>query len=190
MKEQLKDTRAEYIVIIFYKPQYFMQNGPATQLGSFPSVWIHRTYFSEVNSNPYNYKDLQKYLCQINRIIPSDIWPPGDALAPWDLRIEPPTPYQEQLNKALEDYQSNIPDPKEWSQDYPWFCSNARENTPAWTDSQEKTSPMDVERNYNSSHDSLEQKLETKCYRAKEENAKKIEELNLTSDISTDYESD
>ncbi|MBA0683422.1 hypothetical protein Goari_025082, partial [Gossypium aridum] len=96
-----------------------MQNGPATQLGSFPSVWIHRTYFSE---------------------------------------IEPPTPYQEQLNKALEDYQSNIPDPKEWSQDYPWFCSNARENTPAWTDSQEKTSPMDVERNYNSSHDSLEQK--------------------------------
>ncbi|MBA0712439.1 hypothetical protein Golax_011543, partial [Gossypium laxum] len=69
-------------------------------------------------------------------IIPSDIWPPGDALAPWDLRIEPPTPYQEQLKKALEDYQLNIPDPKEWSQDYPWFCSNARENTPAWTDSQ------------------------------------------------------
>ncbi|MBA0857290.1 hypothetical protein Goshw_010127 [Gossypium schwendimanii] len=124
MKEQLKDTSAEYIVIIFYKPQYFIQNGPATQLGSFPSAWIHRTYFSE------------------------------------DLRIEPPTPYQEQLKKALEDYQSNIPDPKEWSQDYPWFCSNARENTPAWTDSQERTSPMDVERNYNSSHDSLEQKFE------------------------------
>ncbi|MBA0754283.1 hypothetical protein Gogos_020654 [Gossypium gossypioides] len=51
---------------------------------------------------------------------------------------------------------------------------------------------MDVERNSNNSHDSLEQKLEqleTKRYRAKEEKAKKIEELNLTSDISTDYES-
>ncbi|MBA0799655.1 hypothetical protein Gohar_010159 [Gossypium harknessii] len=146
MKEQLKNTRAEYIVIIFYKPQYFMQNGPTTQLGSFPN-----------------------------------------------LGIEPTTPYQEQLKKALEDYQSNIPDPKEWSQDYPWFCSNARENTPAWIDSQERTSPMDVERNSNSSQDSLEQKLEqleTKRYRAKEEKVKKIEELNLTSDISKGYESD
>ncbi|MBA0718260.1 hypothetical protein Golax_006015, partial [Gossypium laxum] len=38
-------------------------------------------------------------------IIPPDIWLPGDTLAPWDIRIEPPTPYQEQLKKALENYQ-------------------------------------------------------------------------------------
>ncbi|MBA0679784.1 hypothetical protein Goari_011533 [Gossypium aridum] len=50
-----------------------MQNGLTTQLGLFPSAWIHKTYFSE---------------------------------------IEPPTPYQEQLKKALKEYQSNIPDPK------------------------------------------------------------------------------
>ncbi|MBA0630562.1 hypothetical protein Godav_002646, partial [Gossypium davidsonii] len=74
-------------------------NGPATQLGSFPSAWIHKTYISKVSSNPYNYKDLQKYLCQ--------------------------------LKKALEEYQSNIPDPKEWSQDYPWFSSNVIQSTPA-----------------------------------------------------------
>ncbi|MBA0852085.1 hypothetical protein Goshw_001017 [Gossypium schwendimanii] len=29
-----------------------------------------------------------------------------------DIKIEPPTPYQEQLKKALKEYQSNIPDPK------------------------------------------------------------------------------
>ncbi|MBA0562821.1 hypothetical protein Golob_007842 [Gossypium lobatum] len=63
MKEQLKDTGVQYIVIIFYKTQYFMQNGPATQLGSFLSAWIHKTYFLKVSSNPCNYKDLQKYLC-------------------------------------------------------------------------------------------------------------------------------
>ncbi|MBA0726457.1 hypothetical protein Golax_002283 [Gossypium laxum] len=32
--------------------------------------------------------------------------------------------------------------------------------------------------------------MEIKCYRFKEEKAKMIEELNLISDISTDYESD
>ncbi|MBA0679783.1 hypothetical protein Goari_011533 [Gossypium aridum] len=73
MREQLKDMRAQYIVIIFYKPQYFMQNGLTTQLGLFPSAWIHKTYFSEVSSNPYNYNYLEKYLCQVNRTIPADI---------------------------------------------------------------------------------------------------------------------
>ncbi|MBA0862878.1 hypothetical protein Goshw_013887, partial [Gossypium schwendimanii] len=125
-------------------------------------------------------------------IIPTNIWPPRDTLAPWDIRIEPPTPYQEHLKKVLEDYQSNIPNPKEWSQDYPWFSSSAIENTPAWTNSQENTSPMEVENNLDSSHDSLEQtieQMEIKCYRAKEEKAKMIEELNLTSNVSIDYES-
>ncbi|MBA0736830.1 hypothetical protein Gogos_010320, partial [Gossypium gossypioides] len=31
--------------------------------------------------------------------------------------------------------------------------------------------------------------MEIKCYRAKEEKTTMIEELNVTSDISTDYES-
>ncbi|MBA0621172.1 hypothetical protein Godav_006818 [Gossypium davidsonii] len=55
---------------------------------------------------------------------------------------------------------------------------------PAWTNSQEKTSPMEIEDNLDSSRDGLEQK-EIKCYRAKEEKTNMIEELNLTSDVST-----
>ncbi|MBA0758531.1 hypothetical protein Gotri_021514 [Gossypium trilobum] len=61
-----------------------------------------------------------------------------------------------------------------------------------WTNLQEKTSPMEVEDNIDSSHDGLEQKIEQmeiKCYRAKKEKTKMIEELNLTFDVSTDYES-
>ncbi|MBA0788278.1 hypothetical protein Gotri_000112 [Gossypium trilobum] len=61
-----------------------------------------------------------------------------------------------------------------------------------WTNSQENTSPMEVENNIDSSRDGLEQTIEhmeIKCYRAKEEKEKMIEELNLTSNVSTDYES-
>lgn len=39
----------------------------------------------------------------------------------------------------------------------------------------------------------LEEKLEQlklKCYRAREEKKRKIEALNITSDISTDYDTD
>ncbi|MBA0727328.1 hypothetical protein Golax_000327, partial [Gossypium laxum] len=53
----------------------------------------------------------------------------------------------------------------------------------------EKTSPIEVEDNLDSSRDGLEQ-IEIKCYKAKEEKAKMIEQLNLTSDVRTDYESD
>ncbi|MBA0877046.1 hypothetical protein Goshw_020901, partial [Gossypium schwendimanii] len=62
---------------------------------------IHKIYFSEVSLNPYDYKDLQKYLCQINKIIPSEIWPSRKTLAPWDVNIDPPTPYQEQLKNEI-----------------------------------------------------------------------------------------
>ncbi|MBA0788280.1 hypothetical protein Gotri_000112 [Gossypium trilobum] len=51
---------------------------------------------------------------------------------------------------------------------------------------------MEVENNIDSSRDGLEQTIEhmeIKCYRAKEEKEKMIEELNLTSNVSTDYES-
>ncbi|MBA0791410.1 hypothetical protein Gohar_015989 [Gossypium harknessii] len=51
---------------------------------------------------------------------------------------------------------------------------------------------MEVEDNIDSSRDGLEQKIEQmeiKCYRARKEKTKMIEELNLTSNVSTDYES-
>ncbi|MBA0850023.1 hypothetical protein Goshw_024297 [Gossypium schwendimanii] len=52
---------------------------------------------------------------------------------------------------------------------------------------------MEIEENLDNLRDDLKQKIEQmeiKCYRAKEEKAKMIEELNLISDVSRDYESD
>ncbi|MBA0738595.1 hypothetical protein Gogos_011927 [Gossypium gossypioides] len=56
------------------------------------------------------------------------------------------------------------------------------EDTPAWKDVHEDKPPDDLEKR-------IEQ-LELNCYRAKEEKKRKIEELNLTSDVSTDYDTD
>nr|KJB79914.1 hypothetical protein B456_013G072000 [Gossypium raimondii] len=204
MFESFKNTRVQYVVIIFYKPQYLMQNGPATQLASLPSAWIHRTYFDEVYENPFDVNDFQKYLCQLNRFIPSEIWPSGNSQAPWDVQKDPPTPYQQQLEDALMEYQSNIPDPKEWSQEYPMFCSQAVQDTPAWKDMQEdnsrwkdiqESSQIDPPQQTDTSDvippDDLERRVEQmylRCYRAREKKRIKIEELNITSDIDTDYD--
>lgn len=57
-----------------------------------------------MNTPTYNYKALQKYLYQLNRTIPTEIWPPGDVLAHWDFNTELPTPYQIELKKALKEY--------------------------------------------------------------------------------------
>ncbi|KAG8487448.1 hypothetical protein CXB51_018630 [Gossypium anomalum] len=79
--EQEKETCEMFMVIIFYKPQYFVHCGRAKQLGSFPSSWIHKLYHQEVHKDPTQYRELQKFLCQLNRTIPMEIWPPPDAEA-------------------------------------------------------------------------------------------------------------
>ncbi|MBA0659329.1 hypothetical protein Goklo_011476 [Gossypium klotzschianum] len=202
MFEFLKNTRVQWIVIIFYKPQYFMQHGPATQLATLPSSWIHKTYLKEVYENPFDLKNLQKYLCQINKIISSEIWPSGTSQAPWDVQKNPPTPYQKQLKEALNEYRTNIPDPKEWSQKYPMYCSQAVQDTPAWKDLHEAGSSQKSNRKSKATllpsydddvipPDNLEKRivqLELKSYRAREEKRRKVEEFNMTSDIDTDYD--
>ncbi|MBA0864570.1 hypothetical protein Goshw_004318, partial [Gossypium schwendimanii] len=40
------------------------------------------------------------------------------TLALWNKDNDPPTPYQEQLKQTLLEYWTNIPDPKEWSEEY------------------------------------------------------------------------
>ncbi|MBA0631902.1 hypothetical protein Godav_000730 [Gossypium davidsonii] len=97
-------------------------------------------------------------------------------------RKDPLTPYQQQSKEALREYHSNIPDPKEWSHEYPMFCSQIMEDTLAWKDVHEDKLPDDLEKR-------IEQ-LKLKCYRAREEKKRKAEELNITSDISTDYDTD
>ncbi|KAG8472716.1 hypothetical protein CXB51_034748 [Gossypium anomalum] len=121
--EQKKETCGMFMVIIFYKPQYFVHCGRAKQLGSFPSSWIHKLYHQEVHKDPIQYRELQKFLCQLNRTIPMEIWPPPDAEAPWDTWPRVYQPYHEGILKALKEYRESIPDPTEWSQDYPWQCS-------------------------------------------------------------------
>ncbi|MBA0878587.1 hypothetical protein Goshw_017160 [Gossypium schwendimanii] len=61
-------------------------------------------------------------------------------------RKDPLTPYQQQLKEALREYHSNIPDPKEWSQEYPTFCSQIMEDTLAWKDVHEDKPPDDLEK--------------------------------------------
>ncbi|KAK9010521.1 hypothetical protein V6N11_043405 [Hibiscus sabdariffa] len=67
-------------------------------------------------------------MCQINRQIPKEIWPPPREQAPWDAWPENPallTPYHKAIMEAQKQYKDNIPDPSEWSQDYPWYESSA-----------------------------------------------------------------
>ncbi|KAK9005501.1 hypothetical protein V6N11_042932 [Hibiscus sabdariffa] len=66
-------------------------------------------------------------MCQINRQIPREIWPPPTEQAPWDTWPEDPallTPYHQAIMEAQQQYKDNIPDPYEWSQDYPWYESS------------------------------------------------------------------
>ncbi|KAK9032984.1 hypothetical protein V6N11_018026 [Hibiscus sabdariffa] len=124
--------QGHFIIIIFYKPQYFMQHGNAKQLGSFPSVHIHSIQWEDVRKREEKYRALQKHMCQINRKIPKEIWPPPKEQAPWDAWPTDPallTPYHRAIMEAQKQYKDNIPDPSEWSQDYPWYESSASKMT-------------------------------------------------------------
>ncbi|MFQ6644787.1 hypothetical protein Gotur_020588 [Gossypium turneri] len=185
MTESHKNGRHQWVVIIFYNPQYFMQNGPATQLASLPSAWVHKTYLKEVYESPTNLKQLQKYLCQLNKTIPSEIWPAEDLQAPWDALTNPT------IEKALEEYWSNIPDPKEWSQEYPMHCSQIMQDMLTQMDKHEEGPSVQIP--LDDVADNLEKRLEQlelKCWRAREKKRQRIEELNITSDISTDYDTE
>ncbi|KAH1033161.1 hypothetical protein J1N35_045335 [Gossypium stocksii] len=78
-------------------------------------------YPDEVTYSDVEYRNLQKYLCQLNRVIPFEIWPPPDIDAHWD--TVPNGPYYQQILQALQEYKADIPDPSEWSQEYPMHCS-------------------------------------------------------------------
>ncbi|KAK8556664.1 hypothetical protein V6N12_003061 [Hibiscus sabdariffa] len=105
-----------------------MHHGAAKQLGSFPSTYIHKIQWEDVRKRENRYRELQKHMCQINRQIPKEIWPPPEEQAPWDTWPENPsllTPYHKAIMEAQQQYRDNIPDPSEWSQDYPWYDSSA-----------------------------------------------------------------
>ncbi|KAL4336066.1 hypothetical protein GQ457_07G043400 [Hibiscus cannabinus] len=130
--QAVSKEQGHFIIIIFYKPQYFIQQGNAKQLGSFPSAHIHSIQWEDVRKREGRYRALQKHMCQINRQIPKEIWPPPKEHAPWDAWPEDPallTPYHRAIMEAQKQYKDKIPDPFEWSQDYPWFESSASKRT-------------------------------------------------------------
>ncbi|KAK8487576.1 hypothetical protein V6N11_066561 [Hibiscus sabdariffa] len=127
IKQAATQNQGHFIIIIFYKPQYFMQHGKAKQLGSFPSAHIHSIQWEDMRKKEDRYRNLRKHMCQINRQIPREIWPPPTEQAPWDTWPENSTlltPYHQAIMEAQKQYKDNIPDPSEWSQDYPWYESS------------------------------------------------------------------
>ncbi|KAK8515576.1 hypothetical protein V6N12_075611 [Hibiscus sabdariffa] len=140
--DQAAATDQGHFIIIFYKPQYFMQHGNAKQLGSFPSAHIHSIQWEDVRKREEKYRALQKHMCQINRQIPKEIWPPPKEQAPWDAWPADPallTPYHRAIMEAQKQYKDNIPDPSEWSQDYPWFESSASKMTKEYSNDHMET---------------------------------------------------
>ncbi|KAH1129885.1 hypothetical protein J1N35_001263 [Gossypium stocksii] len=99
------------MVIIFYKPQYFMQCGKSIQLGSFPTAWIHIVYLDDIQNFDIHYREIQKFLCKVNKVIPFEIWPPLDVTTPWDTWPVQYQPYPKEILKAIQEYCENIPDP-------------------------------------------------------------------------------
>ncbi|KAL4318901.1 hypothetical protein GQ457_18G021790 [Hibiscus cannabinus] len=132
IKQAVEQDQGHFIIIILYKPQYFIQHGNAKQLGTFPSAHVHSVQWEDIRKREDRYRALQKHLCQINRQIPKEIWPPPEKEAPWDVWPSNPellTPYHRSIMEAQQQYKDNIPDPSEWSQDYPWYDSNASKMT-------------------------------------------------------------
>ncbi|KAE8667738.1 hypothetical protein F3Y22_tig00112383pilonHSYRG00545 [Hibiscus syriacus] len=193
---EAQKTPGQYILIVFYKPHYFLQHGAAKQLGTLPTAWIHRIYPDDVRKLNQQYRDLQRYLCQINRQIPIEVWPPPDVDAPWDTWPSDPsllTPYYKSIMEALKPFKEMILDPSEWSQEYPLINSVSSKRGES---SQPPEHPLSQQTNMVPApeEDKMEMDPEAryeayqlKCYRRKQEKKDRIIELNITSDESTDY---
>ncbi|MFQ6658347.1 hypothetical protein Gotur_027655 [Gossypium turneri] len=76
-------------------------------------------------------------------------------------------------------------------------CSQAVQDMPAWKDIHKEGSSVPLFTRHNNNDvippDDLERiikQLELKCYRAREKKKRKTEELNITSYIDTDYDTD
>ncbi|KAK5793386.1 hypothetical protein PVK06_034529 [Gossypium arboreum] len=122
--EYYQENKENYMVIIFYKLQYFVTRERAIQLGSFPTTWIHKVLDEEdIRKHDVQYRIIQKFLCQLNKVIPFEVWPPLEIDAPWDTWPIRYKPYHIEIIKAIQDYYESIPNPSEWSQEYPLYYS-------------------------------------------------------------------
>ncbi|MBA0776838.1 hypothetical protein Gotri_011780, partial [Gossypium trilobum] len=87
--------------------------------------------------------------------IPFEIWPPLDVTTLWDTWPVQHKPYHEEIVKAIQEYYKSIPDPIEWSQDYPWYCSQINLDKMI-QDSQSQHEDKDEDFDPNVRHDALQ----------------------------------
>ncbi|KAK5787239.1 hypothetical protein PVK06_041892 [Gossypium arboreum] len=71
--------------------------------------------YDDIRNSDIHYREIQKFLCQLNKVIPFEIWPPPDVTAPWDTWPAQYQPYHNEILKTIREYYENIPDPSEWS---------------------------------------------------------------------------
>ncbi|KAK8508951.1 hypothetical protein V6N11_035558 [Hibiscus sabdariffa] len=141
ISKESENRYKSYIIIILYKPQCFVQCGNSKQVGTFPFAWLHRILPEDVRRLRPQYREIQRYLCQINSQIPREIWPPPDTDAPWDAWPSDPallTPYHRSIMEALQAYKDKILNPYEWSQSYPWEINSASKIAESSTTAEEE----------------------------------------------------
>ncbi|KAK5838594.1 hypothetical protein PVK06_007326 [Gossypium arboreum] len=117
-----------------------MQCGKSTQLGSFHVAWIHKVFPDDIINSYFHYGEIQKFLCQLNKVIPFEVWHPPNVTTLWDTWPVQHKPYHKEILKAIQEYYKNIPNPTKWSQDYPSYCSQINHNKIRIQDEQEDKS--------------------------------------------------
>ncbi|KAE8719974.1 hypothetical protein F3Y22_tig00109923pilonHSYRG00045 [Hibiscus syriacus] len=190
-------THIHHVAIQFHLEdlQYFLDK--AIRGKAQPELsWIHRIYPDDVRNLNQQYRDLQRYLCQINRQIPIEVWPPPNVDAPWDTWPSDSsllTPYYKSIMEALKAFKEMVLDPSEWSQEYPWINSVASKrgesSQPPEHPLSKQTDPVPAPENDKMEMDpeAWHEAYQLECYRRNQEKEDRIIELNITSDESTDY---
>ncbi|MBA0835266.1 hypothetical protein Goarm_007555, partial [Gossypium armourianum] len=102
-----------------------------------------------------------------NKVFPFEIWPPTDVTAPWDTWSVQHKPYHEEILKAIQEYYESIPDPMEWSQDYPWYCSQINLDRIRIQDSQSQYEDKDEDFNPDAYHDALQLEIYQKSRKSR-----------------------
>ncbi|KAK5820251.1 hypothetical protein PVK06_025297 [Gossypium arboreum] len=111
--EQMR-TLGHEVVIIFYKPQYFVQCGRATKLGSFPTTWIQMKPCTLI-MNTKTCSNIFASLIELSHLKFGllHILMLHGKLCQMAL----------QLFQALQEYKDDIPDLTGWFQEYHMCCS-------------------------------------------------------------------
>ncbi|KAK8518958.1 hypothetical protein V6N12_012193 [Hibiscus sabdariffa] len=155
----------------------------------------HRILPEDVRRLRPQYREIQRYLCQINSQIPREIWPPPDTDAPWDAWPSDPTlltPYHRSIMEVLQAYKDKILNPSEWSQSYPWEISSASKIAESSTTAKEEydKTVRSLKRMQDEKMDPEEkfEALQLEIWRRKRHKEERIIKLNITDDESTYYE--